>query len=229
MQVGRGGSLADLAAVGGGGGGGGGNNGGMRGRGRMRAAASLDLLARWDLALYMVINLPVRSLGPRRRSASRGRRGSQESLGSKGRRGQEGSQERRRRTEVASQESLMSSRQSPRQGRRRSSSRQEAGEERREEVKVGKQPVQRRSRGRSVSRDNLVEPAPKVEDGVRKGYSQWEEEQGDQRKAREERGRAQSREELRESRGGRRVEEGQAGKQSLAGEFIDFYLGRARK
>ena len=123
----------------------------------------------------------------------------------------------------------MSSRQSPGQGRRRSS-RQEAGGERREEVKVGKQqPVQRRSRGRSVSRDNLVEPAPKVEDGVRKGYSQWEEEQGDQRKAREERGRAQSREELRESRGGRRVEEGQAGKQSLAGEFIDFYLGRARK
>ena len=38
MQVGRGGSLADLA--------GGGNPGGGRGKGRMRAAASLDLLAR---------------------------------------------------------------------------------------------------------------------------------------------------------------------------------------
>merc|ERR550517_728083 len=47
-QVGRGGSLADLAGVG--------NPAGGRGKGRMRAAASLDLLAR--------------SLGPRRRSAS---------------------------------------------------------------------------------------------------------------------------------------------------------------
>ena len=94
---------------------------------------------------------------------------------------------------------------------------------------------QRRSRRRSVSRDSLVEPGPRVENEVQRGYSQ-QHENGQQRKAREERSRAQSKEELRESRGGRRVveEEGQAAaaggaKQSLAGEFIDFYLGRARK
>ena len=195
--------------------------------------------------IHLDVDLPARSLGPRRRSASRGRRGSQESLGSKSRRGQEVSQERRRRTQ-ASQESLTSSRQSPRQGRRRS--RQEGGEERRE-AEVEKQ---RRSRRRSVSRDSLVEPGPRVENEGQRGYSQ-QHENGQQRKAREERSRAQSKEELRESRGGRRVvdeeehvsgvkqrgwrgdeDEGQAAaaggaKQSLAGEFIDFYLGRARK
>ena len=124
----------------------------------------------------------------------------------------------------------MSSRQSPRQGRRRSS-RQESGEER-IEAEVGKQQAQRRSRRRSVSRDSLLEPGSKVETGGRKGYSPQQEQEGvQQRKAREERGRVQSKEELREPRGGRRVEEGQAAgaKQSLAGEFIDFYLGRAKK
>ena len=96
---------------------------------------------------------------------------------------------------------------------------------------MGKQQAQRsRSRRRSVSRDSLVEPGPKVETGGRKGNSQQQEQEGgQQRKAREERGRAQSKEELRG--GGRRVEGGQAAgsKQSLAGEFIDFYLGRAKK
>ena len=94
---------------------------------------------------------------------------------------------------------------------------------------MGKQQAQRRSRRRSVSRDSLVEPGPKVETEGRTGYSQQQEQEGGhQRKAREERGRAQSKEEL---RGGRRVEGGQAAgsKQSLAGEFIDFYLGRAKK
>ena len=81
-----------------------------------------------------------------------------------------------------------------------------------------------------MSRDSLVEPGPKVETGGRTGYRQQQEQEGghQQRKAREERGRAQSREEL---RGGRRFEEGRVAgsKQSLAGEFIDFYLGRAKK
>ena len=128
------------------------------------------------------------------------------------------------------------SRQSPRQGRRRRSRQEneeikevvpQQAQRRSSRQRIGEEQVgPGRSRGRSVSRDSLVEPAgPNVENRERRGYGQQqqehEEDGGHRRK--EGRGRAQSREEL---KGGRRVEEG---KQSLAGEFIGFYLGRAKK
>ena len=75
-------------------------------------------------------------------------------------------------------------------------------------------------RGRSGSRESLAES------GGRRKQSQSQ-----QRSGREEQdgGVERSREELRQPRGGGRRAENEAGKQSLAGEFIDFYLGRGKK
>ena len=75
-------------------------------------------------------------------------------------------------------------------------------------------------RGRSASRESLGES------GGRRKQSQSQ-----QRSGREEQdgGVERSSEELRQSRGGGRRAENEAGKQSLAGEFIDFYLGRGKK
>ena len=75
-------------------------------------------------------------------------------------------------------------------------------------------------RGRSGSRESLAES------GRRRKQSQSQ-----QRSGREEQdgGVERSREELRQPRGGGRRAENEAGKQSIAGEFIDFYLGRGKK
>ena len=75
-------------------------------------------------------------------------------------------------------------------------------------------------RGRSGSRESLGES------GGRRKQSQSQ-----QRSGREEQdgGVERSREELRQPRGGGRRAENEAGKQSIAGEFIDFYLGRGKK
>ena len=166
-------------------------------------------------------------------------------MGSRSRRGRGASQERGKQTtgqemekeEGVSKENLVS-KQSPRQGRRRS--RQEEGGGERKWLpspasspsasssalssslsgEMRGQPGLMVGRGRSASRESLGES------GGRRKQSQSQ-----QRSGREEQdGWAErSREDLRQPRGGGRRAEGEAGKQSIAGEFIDFYLGRGKK
>ena len=167
-------------------------------------------------------------------------------MGSRSRRGRGASQERGKQTtgqqkekeKGVSKENLGNSRQSPRQGRRRS--RQEGGGGERRGLpspaslssasvsalssslsgEMRGQPGLVVGRGRSASRESLGES------GGRRKQSQSQ-----QRSGREEQdgGVERSREDLRQPRGGGRRAEGEAGKQSLAGEFIDFYLGRGKK
>ena len=166
-------------------------------------------------------------------------------MGSRSRRGRGASQERGKQTtgqemekeEGVSKENLVS-RQTPRQGRRRS--RQEGGGGERKGLpspissssasssalssslsgEMRGQPGLMVGRGRSASRESLGESR-----GRRKRS------QSQQRSGREEQdgGVERTREDLRQPRGGGRRTENEAGKQSLAGEFIDFYLGRGKK